>query len=78
MSHFHIEYDYISDSDDLTEQDLSNIENDPDNQNWFYISSYKNLSIDFIIEFQNRIDFERIMCNEFISPETKELCKIFI
>ena len=71
----HIEYDYISDYDDLTEQDLLNIESNPDNQNWLYISSYKNLSMDFIQKYYDRLSIPCIIDNNLISPEIKELCK---
>jgi len=70
--------DPISASDDLTEEELLNIERNPDNQSWNYISAYKRLSIDFIQKYYNRLNISYLMENGFISPEVKEFCKMFM
>jgi len=71
-------HDPLSMNVDFTERELLNIENNPDNQSWVYISIYKKLSIDFIQKYYNRLNMRCLMDNKFISMEIKEFCKMFI
>ena len=40
---------------ELTQQDIENIRNNPDKQDWYNICRFQNLSEAFIREFQDRV-----------------------
>ena len=45
---------------------------------WYAISYYNNLSIEFIEEFFDKIKFGLILKNKYISGEVKEFCRMFL
>ena len=45
---------------------------------WCIISEKQNLSKDFIVEFSDKIDLEKLVLNKNISDEVKEFCRMFI
>ena len=52
----------------LTEEQIEEIRKDPDNQNWEDFNFYKK-SEDFIREFENKVDWFCISCEETLSEE---------
>jgi len=45
---------------------------------WYTISYWNNLSIEFIEEFVDKIKFGLILKNKYISDEVKEFCGMFL
>jgi hypothetical protein len=45
---------------------------------WYTISYWNNLSIDFIEEFADKIKFRLILKNKYVSDEIKDFCRIFL
>ena len=58
--------------------DYEEVKSNPKNQNWVYISFYKDLSKEFIIEFAEYINFNYIILNKRISQDIKDYCRMFI
>lgn len=71
-------YNHLSICEDLTEEELLNIENNPDNQSWLYISNCKRLSKDFIYKYYDKLIIQCLLQNPYLLPEIKELCKTFV
>ena len=63
---------------DLYPLDYEKVKANPKDQNWIYISLYKDLSKEFIAEFFNYLSFEHIMMNDNISNDIKDYCRMFM
>ena len=50
----------------------------PNSVIWDAVSSHYNLSKEFIQEFYNKLDFNRLIDNRKISDEIKEFCRMFL
>ena len=61
----------------LSEDFIREFQNDKD-LIWWRISKFQRLSKEFIIEFSDKINFDRILINEKISDEVKEFYRMFI
>ena len=57
---------------------LEDLRKNPNKYNWAFISMMNKLSIQFIKEFSNKIEFDILLRNNQISDEIKEFCKMFI
>ena len=57
---------------------LRELRSDPEIYNWHFISCWNNLSIEFIVEFADKINFEILIQNKYITDEVKEFCRMFI
>ena len=53
----------------LTQEELDSIRNNPDQQDWSWISRKQALSENFIREFQDNVEWDLISCYQVLSDE---------
>ena len=45
---------------------------------WYWICRNQKLSKEFIVEFFDKIRFEHLLVNRFVSQEVKDYCRMFL